>query len=501
MVDEETIKIEDTFLTPRDLLAFYPFKNKALDKRINKFLDDQNKWNDFQISGLIEKITMELKIKNADELFKKVVCRVIGVMCETEINTVLKGGGRKKKGGARRKYNDDKELHSIVSLLIKSPKNIIVFAMSVFIFVVGAYYVTLTANTPISYGTVSPYNNNDLSMKLEKAIVVYNDPAVHDKSIIIVNKPLFDDDDLSDEAKQKQQLSKITVSDLLYASVTWSGDEIVNNIIENTKELMKEKGQETINELVWNFEDQVKIGSYMKFIKNQGLENTDKPLSGDFKTLKEDFFKKVAETSLVERIFHYYRFSFFGTASELMTIMNHDLKKFKNRAILKVQEQLDDALFNIQLQVSKVIKDGTTGFRMMGVSLMMMFGLYRALKQERDRLNTKIQNDREKAELEDKKAELEDKNEELDKKNQALENMKKKLFIALNSAETFIPGIITRNISDRTERMLLRDKEDNNTTGGGSKKRNRRRKRRKRTRRKSKKRKRKRKKTRRKRRR
>ena len=177
-----------------------------------------------------------------------------------------------------------------------------------------------------------------------------------------------------------------------------------------------------------------------------------------------------------------------------MTIMNHDLKKFKNRAILKVQEQLDDALFNIQLQVSKVIKDGTTGFRMMGVSLMMMFGLYRTLKQERDRLNTKIQNDREMAELEDI-------NKELDKKNQALENMKKKLFIALNSAETFIPGIITRNISDRTERMLLRDQDDNNTKGGGSKKRNRRRKRRKRTRRKSKKRKRKRKKTRRKRRR
>tara|TARA_B100000575_G_scaffold294248_1_gene308969 strand:- start:20326 stop:21801 length:1476 start_codon:yes stop_codon:yes gene_type:complete len=487
------IKIEDTFLTPRDLLAFYPFKNKALDKRINKFLDDQNKWNDFQISGLIEKITMELKIKNADELFKKIVCRVIGVICETEINIALKGGGRKKKGGARREYNDE-ELHSIVSLLIKSPKNIIVFAMSVFIFVVGAYYVTLTANTPISYGTVSSSNNNDLSMKLEKAIVVYNDPAVNDKSIVIVNKPLFDDDDLSDEAKQKQQQSKITVSDLLYASVTWSGDEIVNNIMENTKELMKEKGQETINELVFDFEDQVKIGSYMKFIKNQGLENTDKPLSADFKTLKNDFFKKLAETSLVERIFHYYRFSFFGSATELMTIMNHDLKKFKNRAILKVQEQLDDALFNIQLQVSKVIKDGTTGFRMMGVSLMMMFGLYRTLKQERDRLNTKIQNDREMAELEDI-------NKELDKKNQALENMKKKLFIALNSAETFIPGIITRNISDRTERMLLRDQDDNNTKGGGSKKRNRRRKRRKRTRRKSKKRKRKRKKTRRKRRR
>ena len=110
---------------------------------------------------------------------------------------------------------------------------------------------------------------------------------------------------------------------------------------------------------------------------------------------------------------------------------------------------------------------------------MMMVGLYTALKQERDRLNTKIQNDREMAELE--------------KKNLALENMKKKLFIALKSAETFIPGIITRNISDRTERMLLRDQEDNNNTGGGSKKRNRRRKRRKGTRRKSKKRKRKRK--------
>ena len=480
MVDEETIKIEDTFLTPRDLLAFYPFKNNKMDERINKFLDDQNKWKDFQISGLIEKITMELKIKNADELFKKVVCRVIGVMCETEINTALKGGGRKKKGGARREYNDDKELHSIVSLLIKSPKNIIVFAMSVFIFVVGAYYVTLTANTPISYGTGSSSNNNDLSIKLENQIVVYNDPAVNDKSIIIVNKPLFNEGDLSDEAKKKQQQSIITVSDLLTATFSWSGDEIVNNIIENTKELMKEKGQETINELIFDFEDQVKIGSYMKFIKNQGIENTDRPLSGDFKTLKEDFLKKVAQTTLSERIFHYYRFSFFGTASELMTIINHDLKKFKNRAVLKVQEQLDDALFNIQLQVSKVIKDGTTGFRMMGVSLMMMFGLYFALKQERDRLNTKIQNDREMAELEDI-------NEELDRKNQALENMKKKLFIALNSAETFIPGIITRNISDRTERMLLRDQEENNTTGGGSKKRNRRRKRRKRTRRKKKK--------------
>ena len=478
MVDEETIKIQDTFLTPRDLLAFYPFKNNKMDERINKFLN--NKWDDFKISGLIEKIKDELKIKNADKLFKKIVCRVIGVMCETkeEDDEGKKGGGRKKKGGARREYND-KELHSIVSVLIKNPKNIIVFAMSVFIFVVGAYYLILTANTPISYGTVSSSNNNDLSMKLEKAIVVYNDPAVNDKSIVIVNKPLFDDDDLSDEAKQKQQQSKITVSDLLYASVTWSGDEIVNNIMKNTEELVKKKGQETINELVTDFEDQVKIGSYMKFIKNQGLENTDKPPSADFKTLKNHFLEKVAETSLIERIFHYYRFSFFGTATELMSIMNHDLKKFKNRAVLKVQEQLDDALFDIQLQVSKVIKDGTTGFRMMGVSLMMMVGLYTALKQERDRLNTKIQNDREMAELE--------------KKNLALENMKKKLFIALKSAETFIPGIITRNISDRTERMLLRDQEDNNNTGGGSKKRNRRRKRRKRTRRKSKKRKRKRK--------
>ena len=482
MVDEEIIKIEDTFLTPRDLLAFYPFKNNKMDERINKFLN--NKWDDFKISGLIEKIKDELKIKNADKLFKKIVCRVIGVMCETqeEDDEGKKGGGRKKKGGARREYNDE-ELHSIVSVLIKNPKNIIVFAMSVFIFVVGAYYLILTANTPISYGTVSSSNNNALSMKLEKAIVVYNDPAVNDKSIVIVNKPLFDDDDLSDEAKQKQQQSKITVSDLLTATFSWSGDEIVNNIMKNTEELIKEKGQETINELVTDFEDQVKIGSYMKFIKNQGLENTDKPPSGNFKDLKDDFLKKIAQTTLVERIFHYYRFSFFGTATELMSIMNHDLKKFKNRAVLKVQEQLDDALFDIQLQVSKVIKDGTTGFRMMGVSLIMMVGLYTALKQERDRLNTKIQNDRENALL----------NEELDKKNLALENMKKKLFIALKSAETFIPGIITRNISDRTERMLLRDQEDNNNTGGGSKKRNRRRKRRKRTRRKSKKRKRKRK--------